>query len=235
MTEGDSDERLRAAFQRQPDADAGPLPDELQEQIWLAVSGDLDPDQRRALVDRTAADPAAAEAWRVAHALWQARQQGEQEGALAPAAPAGHARVVPMAPRRWRPWMSPWLAAAAALVLVSTVVTLQYWPFDPAGDEFRVAPDATIESLVAENASLPRDDFRLRWTPGPEGARYRLRVTTEDLSVIGTASELTTPEFGVDPASLADLAPGARILWQVEMSLPGGQAVSSATFSARVR
>ena len=236
----DADEQLRAAFRSQPDADAAPLPDDVQEQIWLAVSGDLDPDQRRALVDRTASDPAAAEVWRVASALWQARQEeGEdvrQEGELDAAPRAGQTRAVPVVPRPTRPWASswtsPWLAAAAALVLVSAVVTLQY---RRAGDEFRLAPDAAIESLVADDASLPRDDFRLRWTAGPEGARYRLRVTTEDLGVLATAAELTTPEFRVDPAALADLPPGTTVLWQVEMSLPTGQAISSRTFDARVR
>ena len=223
MTEPDSDERLRAAFRSQPD-DAGPLPADLQEQIWLAVSGDLDPDQRRALVDRTASDPAAAEAWRVANALWQARLEGQ-----------GQARIVPMTPRRPRLWTSPWLAAAATLVLVSAVVSLQYWRSGPSGDEFRVAPDAAIESLVANDAVLPRDDFRLRWTAGPEGARYRLRVTTEELRALATAGELTTPEFRVDPAALTGLAPGTTVLWQVELSLPTGQVIASPTFNVRVR
>ena len=231
MTEPDSDERLRAAFRSQPDADAGPLPDDLQEQIWLAVSGGLDPDQRRALVDRTASDPAAAAAWRVANALWQARLAGESDAL--PAAPG--ARVGPMTPRRPRLWTAPWLAAAATLVLVSAVVSLQYWQSGPSGDEFRVAPDAAIESLVAEGTALSRDEFRLRWTAGPEGARYRVRVTTEDLRIVATAGELMTPEFGVAPAALAGLPSGATVLWQVEMTLPAGQVIASPTFNVRIR
>ena len=231
MTEPDSDERLRAAFRSQPEADAGPLPDDLQEQIWLAVSGGLDPDQRRALVDRTASDPAAAEAWRVADALWQARLEGESDAL----SPARGARVVPMAPRRPRLWTAPWLAAAATLVLVSAVVSLQYWRSAPSGDEFRVAPDAAVESLVASGTALSRDEFRLRWTAGPDGARYRLRVTTEDLRPLVAIGELTAPDFTVQPASLADLPPGATVLWQVEMSLPTGQVITSPTFDVRVR
>lgn len=229
MNERDSDERLRAAFQNEADAESGPVPDELQEQIWLAVSGDLDPEQRRALVDRTASDPAAAEAWRVANALWQARQEGDTS------APSDRAPAVLVPFRRRRPWAaSPWFAAAAALMLVSTIVTIQYRRSQSPDDEFRVAPDATVESLIPEDASLPRDAFRLRWTPGPENARYRVRVTTEDLRVVANAAELTAPEFVVDPMALTGVPSGTNLLWQVEMTLPNGQTITSSTFFVRV-
>ena len=229
MTERDADQRLRAAFQDDREPASGPVPDDLQEQIWRAVSGDLDPEQRRALVDRTASDPAVAEAWRVASALWQARQEG---GGITE---GSRASVMPMPTRRPRPWASPWLAAAAALVLITTIVTIQYRRSGPAGDEFRVAPGATVQSLVPDDASLPRDEFRLRWTPGPENARFRVRVTTEDLRILVSAGELMEPELVVSPAALADVPSGARILWQVEMALPAGPTITSSTFIVRVR
>ena len=42
-------------------------------------------------------------------------------------------------------------------------------------------------------------------------------------------------QFAVDPALLAGLPAGARVLWQVDVTLPGGERVSSQTFTTRVQ
>jgi hypothetical protein len=62
-----------------------------------------------------------------------------------------------------------------------------------------------------------------------------VRVTTEDLRLITSVSDLGVPELVVDPSLLSSLAPGARLLWQVEATPPGGGSVSSQTFIARVQ
>ena len=62
------------------------------------------------------------------------------------------------------------------------------------------------------DATLPRDAFRLRWTPGPQDSRYQVRVTTEDLRVLTTVSDLTVPELVLDRELLSGVAPGARVL-----------------------
>ena len=92
-----------------------------------------------------------------------------------------------------------------------------------------------MESLVPPDLALPRDAFRLRWTPGPEGSRYQVRVTTEDLKLLATAADLMAPEFAVDPAVLAGLSSGARVFWQVDVSLANGARRTSSTFITRLK
>ena len=75
----------------------------------------------------------------------------------------------------------------------------------------------------------------LRWSAGPEGARYDVRVTDTALRAIAGAAALSEPEYQVPLESLADLADGDRILWQVETVLPDGSRSTSETFSARIR
>jgi hypothetical protein len=213
------DERLRDAFQSLSEtASAAISPADLDE-IWRAVSGELPPEERRALVDRMAVDASLAEAWRVAQEVWTASPEGAATG------PAPAARV----------WMRPALAAAAVVFAAAAVgVWLQL--SRPIGDStFRDPGGYAIESLVPNEAALPRDAFRLRWTPGPDDSRYHVRVTTEDLRVLATVPDVAEPELVVTPDLLAGVAPGARVLWQVDATLPGGRTVSSQTFVARVR
>ena len=60
-------------------------------------------------------------------------------------------------------------------------------------------------------------------------------MTTEDLQVLATAADLTASEFEVEPAVLARLPSGARVLWQVDVSLPNGERLTSSTFITRVK
>ena len=217
-----SDQRLAEAFQALGDTHATEVPEDLRERIWLAVSGALSPEERRELVERTVIDPGCAEAWRVANELWRASQ---------PRAIGGGATVAPGWATRST---TRWLGAAAALLLVCTigVISLLNRPSD---GEFRAASGFVVESLVPPDLALPRDAFRLRWTPGPEGSRYQVRVTTEDLKLLATAADLTTPEFAVDPAVLAGLSSGARVFWQVDVSLANGERRTSSTFITRLK
>ena len=218
MTDDRSDARLGEAFRALAETSRSEVSDELRERIWLAVSGELPATERRELVDRTASDEGCAEAWRVANELWQGLQ-ALQGGTVAPAS----------APR----WKSPWLAAAAAL-LVSTAVGVVWLLNGPSGDEFRAAPDYVVESLVPADMPLPREAFRLRWTPGPTGSRYQIRVTTDDLQLLAMPVDLTAAETVLDPAVLANVPAGATVLWQVDVLLPTGQRITSPTFLTRV-
>jgi hypothetical protein len=214
-----SDTRLRRAFETRAAAPATEVSDELRDQIWLAVSGELPAGDRRGLVDRMASDAACAEAWRAAHELWQASQ--------------AHAGVM-VAPDRMGRWPSRWLLAAATFLIATSIGVVSLLDKPPA-DEFRASPGYIVSSLVQAETPLPRDGFRLQWTPGPEGARYRIRVTTEDLQVLATASDLTVAEFIVQPTALARLSNGSSVFWQVDVLLATGERMTSPAFVARVR
>jgi hypothetical protein len=92
-----------------------------------------------------------------------------------------------------------------------------------------------IRPLVPTDTSLPRQDFTLRWSSGPDGARYDLVVTTVDLEVIADVRGLDRPEHQVDAARLAPLAAGTRLLWRVVAHMPDGSTLSSATVGVSVR
>jgi hypothetical protein len=223
-----SDERLRAAFQSLGDtAREQPSAEDL-EKVWRAASGDLPADERRELVDRMSTDPSLAESWRVAHEL----QHGASHGVrLQPDSAARHAQE----PREARWWIKPWVAAAA-LVILAIGVGIVVQRSRPAGDDtLRDAGRTQIESLVPYDTSLPREAFRLRWTPGPAGSRYDVRVTTEDLQLLTTATDLMQPELVVNVDALATLASRTRVFWQVDVKGPGGGTISSPTFVVRVQ
>jgi hypothetical protein len=214
-------ETLRTAFQALGDrAKAECSADDL-DRVWRAVAGELSPEERRALVDRLAADPALAEAWRVAH---EVRAAGQLD-----------ARTGPSAARRSPIWFRGWMAAAAVfLVAVSGIVLVQR--FQPGMDDtFRTTDRASVESLVPAGAGLPRADFRLRWTAGPPDTRYQVRVTTADLQVLTIAADLAAAEFLVPAEALSPVRSGEPVLWQVDATFPGGERVSSPTFTTRVQ
>jgi hypothetical protein len=122
---------------------------------------------------------------------------------------------------------------AAALLLGVSIGVVSWVNLQPA-DELRDPGSYQVNSLVPAETVMPRETFRLRWTPGPQGSRYDVRVTTEDLRELATAQDLTEPELVVERDRLAGLLPGARVLWQVDVRLPTGERVSSQTFVARV-
>jgi hypothetical protein len=213
-----ADEALRSAFQALGETAEAELSEQDRELIWRAVSGGLPASERRDLVDRAATDPAFAEAWRIAEELWRA-SQGDV------AADLEHRRHL---------WVPSWVGVAAVLVLCVSA-GVGFWLTRPERDVFREQGGYVATSLVPGDAAMPRDAFRLRWTPGPPGTRYQVRVTTENLGVLATATDLTMPEFVVERERLATVSAGSRVLWQVDAALPGGDTVSSQTFVTRVQ
>ena len=209
-------EALRDAYQSLAGSSSEACSADDLERVWQAVSGQSGAAERRALVERMATDRGLAEAWRVAAELW--RLSGGQP-AVAPAPPA---------------WRRLWPLAAAAVVTLAVTGSWFVMSRSP-GDAVRDQPGVTITSLLAADAALPREMFRLRWTPAPAGSRYDVRVTTEDLRVIATANDVSEAELAIEPARFAGVLSGSRVLWQVDAVLPGGARVSSPTFVAVVR
>ena len=215
-----ADESLGEAFRALGDTFGGTCSEEDLERIWRAVAGELPASERRELVDRMVTDPACAEAWRVADELWRASQGEVTTGA---------------ADRHLRSWTPSWLAAAALLILGVSVGLVSWLNRPQLEDEFRNPGGYVVRSLVPSETLLSREAFRLQWTPAPQGSRYQVRVTTEDLRVLATVEDLTVAELVVERERLTDLSPGARVLWQVDVSVPSGERVSSETFVARVQ
>ncbi len=212
----DDDATLQDAYQAAVARSGGDCGPDDVEKVWQAVTGDLDAGQRRDLIDRMATDPALARAWRVAVELDRARGGQSRAGRQ---------------PTRWMPAALMGLAAAVVVAVGLRVLVLNRTP----ADTFRAAGGATVQSLVASDATLPRDAFVLRWTPGPEGSRYAVRATTEDLRVLTTVNEIAVPEYKVGRDALAGVPAGARVLWQIVVSAPGGETISSQTFVVRVQ
>jgi hypothetical protein len=214
----DRDAPLKAAFRDLAASADEACTEEEIDRIWRAAAGELDADDRRVLVDRMAANPAAAEAWRVAQVM------REVQGYGAPAStPARHS------------WSPAWIGLAAALTLAVGLGLFQVNRSSaPSADVYRDASVSSTESLVPPDTVLARDAFVLKWSPGPAGSRYLVRVTTDDLRVLTTVADVKAPELTIPMAALDSVAAGSRVLWQVVTTLPSGQTVSSRTFVVRV-
>jgi hypothetical protein len=214
------DERLRAAFQRLGDTANDECAADDLDRVWRAVAGELSGDERRELIDRLPANPALAQAWRAAHEL----QSTTRADASATVAASRKGRIASV---RW--------LAAAAVLLVAAGGLVMIQRSRPPVDTFRATSGAVLESLIPADASLPRDDFRLRWTPGPPDTRYQVRVTTGDLRVLTTSGGISQAEYVVPTDALSSVRTGERVLWQVDATFASGERQSSATFAARVR
>jgi hypothetical protein len=216
------DDRLKETFQALGETSQRELSQAELDLVWRAVSGELPAEERRDLVDRMARDAALAEAWRSAQELSRAA--------------AAEARSEGRVPRWGASWTSraSWLAAAAVLI-AGIGIAIVYQRSGLRDETFRDPGHYVIESLVQPDVTLPRDAFRLRWTPGPPDTRYQVTVTTEDLMVLASVPSLTLPELTLEGRLLSNVAPGARVLWQVTAALPGGESVSSQTFVVRVQ
>lgn len=209
----DGDERLRAAFQARRTQATPHESCPAAAELWSAVRGEGTLESRRALIDHTSACGACAEAWRLAMDV---------------------SRDLASARRPWQRSFAP-LAAAAALVLALGGGVWLYWvPRHVEAPVFRGGEGPIIRSLVPEDEALPRRDFRLRWSSGPDGSRYDVRVTTESLQVLAGGQRLAEPSFLVPENALAPLPKDSRILWRVEVALPDGERVASPTFVTRL-
>lgn len=204
-----------AAITAQPRPDC-PSADE----IWGALHLELPPGDRLRIIDHTIECPSCAEAWRLAMEIER----------------ADSTRIA--APVRGPSWAQPqtWVGVAAALVLVAlgSVIALQ-WRGPSVDPAVRDPGTDVIRSLVPEAAALPKQEFRLRWSGGPDGTRYDLVVTTPALEVVDEVRGLERPEHIIDANRLAAVPPGSRLLWRVIAHLPDGSTMSSTTFGVTVQ
>lgn len=205
--------------------EACPLP----ERIWAAIEGETPVDERHKLVDHIATCPSCAEDWRAAYRM----------GARPPAwwkVSFRTARKTLRQSPRWMPQVSGALAAAAALVLVFSMTLDRVWGpgLEPNRQPEESLPERGsvfrgIEASTSPEETLPRERCRLRWDR-QEGARYDLIVKTESLQLVIHVTGIEENEYLLSEESLRKVAPGERLLWMVEATLPTGEHVTSRTF-----
>jgi hypothetical protein len=207
--------RERYAVRLDRAAPDGDCPDD--EAIWAASRGELPAKRASELLDHVAHCPACAESWRMAREISDLAE-------LPQARPRRSNRAVL------------WLGAAAASVLLALVVVPPLVDDGPTGptEEFRDVEGVTIETLVNEQAPLPRDEVVLRWTPGPAGTLYRVELATEEFDVIHRSLRVDTTEYLVPVEALSGIDPGSTLLWRVDALLPDDTRLSSPTFLVRV-
>lgn len=217
MSEPADAERLRRAFQALADGGGEPSGEPVDDDaIWRAVTGEASLDERRAVLEEVARNPAAAESWRLALEL--EREIGE----------AGERPSTPVVPVGRRLWQS--LSAVAATVALAAGVSMWLEPDPEVTPVYRDPAAATITSLTPETEPQPRHDVVLRWSDVGAGTRYTVRVLTEGLEPLLTLEELTLPEARLPADRMVELPPGTRLLWQVEARTPDGREIPSATF-----
>jgi hypothetical protein len=202
-------ERLSRAFAtRAQSRERNDCPD--PEQLFEAASGNLTREQRMKIVDHVAQCAECTEAWRLAAELGA-------RPAETSAKPSPH--LIPI----------PRFAFAASVVFAVGVVTYLALPVRDEVPQYRDAAEALApKSLVM--GSLPRERFLLRWSPGPQGSIYSVRLSTADLAPLLMQQDIANPELLIPTSALAKVNSGDQLLWQVEVRLPNGQRIPSETF-----
>ncbi len=187
--------------------------------LWASATGQADRHEVEAVVLHLGECGACAAAWRLA------RDLGREESGV---------RVL-AGPVRWyrHRWVQ--LATAAALVIVAGLAGQFWMARRESTAEFRGQPGDWIRSLVPETEALPRDHCVLRWTAGPTGTVFDVRVTTENLTPVARHVGSDRAEFVVPRAALDPVPSGARILWQVTAHLPDATSADSKSFTTRIR
>jgi len=210
-------ERLRHAWRERSEAGAPSHDCADPERLWSAVRGEAPREEARRLLLHAARCPACGPALRLAREI-----------------SAASGLVAANSVRAGIPWWGWAAAAAAALALLSLPLWL------PSGEQRDAAayrdPGAdAIRSLHPDGEALPRDSFILRWTPGPPGTRYSVRVSQADLTPVASTQALERPAWHVPKEALAGLAEGSVLFWRVEAHLPDGAESASEAFRAQLR
>lgn len=188
------------------------------DRILAAVLGELSVEENRGLADHAAICPSCTVAWHLARDY--AGEAGMSRPEPLPAARTGLRRGA--------------LAAAAAAVLIAAALLTWNRQGPPLEPVLRSGQGDAIESLVPEATALPSSAFILRWSAGPAGCRYNVRVTDPMLNHLAGARALEQPEYTIPPDSLAGVESGGLVLWQVETIRPDGRSITSPTFSVRL-
>jgi hypothetical protein len=213
------DERLRQALDRVAEVAGNGEACPPSERLVLSGRGELETKEEVQVILHLARCTACATGWKIA-----------REVAAGGAPLSFPARDRPIVTRGWFR-----VAAAAAVAVVAVGLGVVFLtPERELAPVYRTQEGRWLSSDVDEEKPLPRGAFVLRWTAGPEGTLYDVRVLSEELEPIASAKGLDRTEYQVPEEALAELASGSRVLWQVTAILPDAQRVESETFFAVV-
>lgn len=179
------------------------------DRLWELVEGSIPTDEALALVLHAGSCSGCGVGLRLARAL-----QAERRGPVlvAVSRPVGLGKLLS--------------AGAGATLLAAAAVLLTARPAPPPSMR---APTAAVIRALAGEGRVSRAGLVLRWTPQP-GARYSVRLATEDLSPVLSQTGLSAAQFEVPPPSLAAVPRGARLFWTVTAQLADGGMVASPAF-----
>ncbi|HKQ18800.1 MAG TPA: hypothetical protein VJW75_03535 [Candidatus Eisenbacteria bacterium] len=202
------------------------------EAIWDAVTGAASSAAASAVVDHTSRCFACAEAWRLARELHGPARA--EPGSMSGSEPGSAQGSTGRAPAIRDPAIRNWTALAAAVVVLSAGVGILMLRRQTPTVVMRAGEEVTIASLTPESVPLPKQACVLKWSEPAGGARYTVRVGSEDLSPVAHAENLDRNEFTIPPADLEKLPPGSVIVWRVEAALPDGRRLASPGFRNRL-
>ena len=190
---------------------AAPRPDcPLADRLWAVAAGEAPVEERHEIIAHMADCASCASAFRLARGMAEEKKE---------------ASVVRGPWMRWAPMVG---AIAAVLVLAVLIPSLRK------PEPYRGGQDQEIRSLM-ESEALSRDRAELRWSPGPPGTRYEIRVLTGDGAEIAVESDLEEPRYEIPAPALAGVPAGTVLYWQVKAMHPDGKSSASKTFEVRLR
>jgi hypothetical protein len=211
------DDELRAAFIADADMQSEGASCPPAERILESVRGELSAQDDEKVLLHVGECGACAAGWRLARELAEEKiPVGRDHRARGPTILV------------WGRWV-----AAAAVLVVAVGLGLQYMrPEVEEAPVYRAQESAWVLMEGEDGEALPRESFVLRWSDGPQGSTYDIRVMTEDLEMVAEARRLESSRFQVPPEALEALPEGALLYWQVTAHLPDGRAIDSDSFLA---
>jgi hypothetical protein len=212
-----TDARLREALAEVADAAGDGRNCPTAERIWLSARRRLEPAENEEVLLHVARCASCALAWRIAQDM-----------------DPGRAVEEPAPPVR-RTGQRLWIGIAAAALVVAAIglgIVFRPGPTGEPGTVYRTQEGAWLRSTFEEGVRLPREEFVLRWTPGPEGTLYDVLVTSETLEPLAREAALESSTYQVPSEALEGLPAGSVILWQITARLPDGRTVESAAHTS---
>lgn len=194
------------------------------DRLWAVAAGEVPVAERHEVIAHTATCASCAHAFRLARGLSQ-----EERERTAGDAPVVEPRVLS------RPWFrrrAPLAALAAALALA---VLIPVWRLSQPAPGYRDGERLEVRSLLAEGVVLSRREAMLRWSAGPPGSRYEVRVLTREAREVVVETGLESPAYRIPPSALAGVPGDTVLYWQVKTLRPDGTSGVSKTFSIRLR